>query len=80
MPTPDRPKITSGNVYSRLAEEDILRRASGDSLPIAAVRVAFTATKLAFLALVFPVRLVVRKWRRQRRRDRVRSYIRGEDG
>jgi hypothetical protein len=62
-----------------MAEADINRRASGDTLPIAALRVGVTATKLAFLALVFPLRIAVRQWRRQRRLDRVRSYIRGED-
>ena len=63
-----------------MAEEEIDRRASGDSLPIAIIRVALTATKLAFLVLVYPFRLAVRQWRRQRQLDRVRSYIRGEDG
>ena len=62
-----------------MAEDEMHRRASGDTLPIAVIRVAWTATKFAFLVLVFPVRLAFRQWRRQRRLDRVRSYIRGED-
>ena len=45
----------------------------------ALIRVGLNATKLVLLVLAYPVRLAVRQWRRQRRLDRVRSYIRGED-
>jgi hypothetical protein len=58
-----------------MAQEDIRRRGSLDTLAMATLRLAWIATKLVCRALVFPVR----RWRRQRRLDQVRGYIRGED-
>ena len=66
-------------MFARLAEEGFLRRASGDTLESAAVRVTWNLMKSAFFLLVYPVRLAVREWRRQRRLDRVNRYIRGDD-